>query len=961
MPQMKRIGGGMQKNLGLPSMSDQSGPVECLGIEFPNDEARREHFLVKLAEKLKDPEFRKIEGFPLGKDEDILALSDPPYYTACPNPWFGDFVQNYGKPYKPKGSYHREPFAADVSEGKKHALYTAHSYYTKVPHEAIMQFIMHYTVPGDIIVDGFAGTGMTGLAARLCASPSPVIKQKIEIQAKSYGFDAPKWGPRNAILSDLSPMASFIASNYNLPFDIDKFRCAGDDLLNRLSHEVGWMYETTHIDGRTKGQIQYTVWSEVFTCYECGEEVVFLERALDKETNRVNPNFTCAHCGIELTKRNMERRYTTIYDSDLERNIQRPIRRPVLIHYIVTGSKFSKIPDEEDLSILERISKLPLPHTVPKQLLPYMHMTHERARMDHSGITNVHHFYSERQAQAMGTMWDMATKEPAPRLRHMLLFLVEQGIRNLSLLNAFEPLAFSQNARGQKGVYYVPSQHSEVSPWYFFEGKLARLSKAFQEVTNADGRVCMGCGDAAHLLLPDDSVDYVFTDPPFGENIYYSDMNYLFESWHHVFTNADPEAIVDKSRKKGLDEYRRLIGRCMREYFRVLKPGRWITVVFSNSRAAVWNAIQSALQEAGFVVANVSALDKKQSSYRAVTSPTAVKQDLVISAYKPNGGLEERFSKKAASEEGVWEFIKTHLSNLPVVRPRGGQLEPIAERDPRILYDRTVAYYVIHNIPVPISSPEFQAGLADKFPERDGMYFLPEQAAEYDKTRMKVEGIGQLSIFVEDERSAANWLRSYLKKKPSKYQDIQPEFFEQLNQSWKKWETRPELRAMLDQYFLCYHAENDVPSQIHSYLSTNFKELRNLTADNAMLKAKARDRWYVPDPKNQVQVEQLREKRLLEEFWTYLPPGYEAAARKNTPQQNLPGIDQPTAKIPKGKRLAIVRTEAVRVGFNHCFGRNDYETIIAVAHYIPNDVIQNDEQLQMIYDSAVTRSGIDEE
>jgi len=71
-----------------------------------------------LAQKLKDPEFRKIEGFPLGKDEDILALSDPPRYTACPNPWLGDFIEGYGTPYDPKQPYHREPFAAGVSEGR---------------------------------------------------------------------------------------------------------------------------------------------------------------------------------------------------------------------------------------------------------------------------------------------------------------------------------------------------------------------------------------------------------------------------------------------------------------------------------------------------------------------------------------------------------------------------------------------------------------------------------------------------------------------------------------------------------------------------------------------------------------------------------------------------------------------------------------------------------------------------
>ena len=62
----------------------QDGPVECLGKTFENDQARREHYLAILAEKLKDPEFRKIEGFPIGEDEDILNLSDPPYYTACP-------------------------------------------------------------------------------------------------------------------------------------------------------------------------------------------------------------------------------------------------------------------------------------------------------------------------------------------------------------------------------------------------------------------------------------------------------------------------------------------------------------------------------------------------------------------------------------------------------------------------------------------------------------------------------------------------------------------------------------------------------------------------------------------------------------------------------------------------------------------------------------------------------------
>src|SRR6185437_1275541 len=111
-------------------LTAHDGPVTCLGMSFANDGERRAWFIGKLRKKLKDPEFRKIEGFPVGSDEDILALSDPPYYTACPNPWLGEFVREWeaAKPTR-SAHYHREPFATDVSEGKTHPIYKAHAYH----------------------------------------------------------------------------------------------------------------------------------------------------------------------------------------------------------------------------------------------------------------------------------------------------------------------------------------------------------------------------------------------------------------------------------------------------------------------------------------------------------------------------------------------------------------------------------------------------------------------------------------------------------------------------------------------------------------------------------------------------------------------------------------------------------------------------------------------------------------
>ena len=138
-------------------------------MTFESEDARRTYFLDRLKEKL--PELRKRPDFPVGEDDDILRLSDPPWYTACPNPFLADFVGHHGRSYDPDEPYHREPFAVDVSEGKTDPLYRAHGYHTKVPHRAIVPSILHYTKPGDIILDGFCGSGMTGVAAQWCETP----------------------------------------------------------------------------------------------------------------------------------------------------------------------------------------------------------------------------------------------------------------------------------------------------------------------------------------------------------------------------------------------------------------------------------------------------------------------------------------------------------------------------------------------------------------------------------------------------------------------------------------------------------------------------------------------------------------------------------------------------------------------------------------------------------------------
>lgn len=922
-----RLDGKDQPTIGGGSTT----PVECMGMTFESDQARREYFLTLLAEKLKDSEYRKQPGFPMGQDEDILRMSDPPYYTACPNPFLADFVSAYGEQYSLDSPYHRDPFAIDVSVGKSDSLYKAHSYHTKVPHLAIVPSILHYTRPGDIVLDGFCGSGMTGVAAQFCSCAPAEYRMKLEAEWSSAGMEPPSWGPRQAILGDLSPAATFIAAGYNIPFDADEFKHEAHRILEEVGAELGWMYETLHSDGRTKGRINYTVWSDVFSCSECGEEIVFMEHALDPVTKSVRRVFECPRCGAELIKSSLEPRESTVERGGATARIR--TRVPVLVNYSVGGANYEKKPDANDKQVLAQCDMLASENVLFGADFPFDKMW-EASRLREKGVVGTRDLFGSRPALALQSIWNKANACPQP-LRTALLYWADQAIWSLSLLNRYRPTGYSQTAQYMSGVYYMPSTHAEVSPWYVLLGKADRLFVVFSTWSRRQNAVMISTGDSGRLGVPDRSVDYVFVDPPFGENLPYSELNFLAESIFRVYTDPTKDAVVDRAKKdvsaqKGLFDYEELLSGAFSEFHRVLKPGRWISVVFSNSSNAVWRALQMAMSRAGFVVADVRTLDKQMGSFKQVTSQ-AVKQDLVVSAYKPSASLADSLELKEASAGAAWVFVGEHLSNVPVIGGSDSTIDVVAERTPQMLHDRMVGFFVQRGLAVPVSTAEFMLGLSQRYPERDGMYLLPEQVAEYDKRRARADSIQQLSLMVTDESSAIQWLRQQLDGKPQSFSELQPTFMREAQQSWAKHEAQMELRDLLEENFLLYDGKGPVPSQIKSYLSTNWREYRSVEADNPSLQAKAKDRWYVPDPGKSADLARLRERQLLREFEHY--------------------------RTSTARKIRLFRTEAVRVGFKRAYDERDWETIVAIAERLPDSVVQEDEKLLMYYDVARMRVG----
>lgn len=842
---------------------------------------------------------RDIEGFPIGSDEDIIALSDAPYYTACPNPFIKEFIKEHGTPYDEEtDDYHCEPFAADVSEGKNDPIYNAHSYHTKVPFKAIMRYILHYTKPGDIVFDGFCGTGMTGVGAQMCGNAQYV---------QSLAGNFAQIGTRKAVLADLSPFATFIASNYNENTDIPTYIKFARKILADASDKYGWMFQVEHCDGngmpvyglnnkKLYGDVNYFVWSDVLICPHCSRDFVFWDVAIDEKMGKVKTPFKCPYCGAALKKKDCKHSFEMVWDDVLNDTVSIAQKVPVQVNYTFQGKRYDRKPIASDITLLKKIMQEPIDGFIPIAELPDGYNTRQPKKSN--GIFYVHQFFDRANLLIIAYIAKRAIKENNLILCTLLdIFPRASKMHKIAISRLNSNL--SKTAGVLSGTLYIPTNNITYSALYMYKSRINDVAKAMNLFTIHSDVVISTQSSTDLKNVPSNCIDYIFTDPPFGSNLNYSELNFLTESWLKVRTNNNPEAIINPVQGKNLIDYQSLMGRCFKELFRILKPNRWITIEFHNSQNSVWNAIQEALLSAGFVVADVRTLDKKQMSLKQATSTSAVKQDLVISAYKPTDKFRQQFIKKAGKEDTAWAFVRQHLSNLPIVvdADHNGKLDIIAERQAYLLFDRMVAYHIVNGIPVPLDASDFYKGLDEKFIKRDGMYFLSDQVNEYDTARIKmdVEPI-QFDLFVTNEKSAIAWLYQQLSDNyggPQTYAELQPKFMQEVK-AVDRYENMPELSVMLEENFI----QDD------------------------------KGRWYIPDRTKEGDIAKLREKNLWKEFEGYMNS--------------------------KGK-LKLFRSEAIRVGFSRLWKEKNYQAIVDIAERLPEKTIQEDDKLLMYYDISLSR------
>ena len=579
----------------------------------------------------------------------------------------------------------------------------------------------------------------------------------------------------------------------------------------------------------------------------------------------------------------MEKAWETSFDSLLNKTVTLNKKVPVRVNYTLSGKRGEKDVDSYDIDLIRKIGNINLSE-ISTYKLQEGYNTAQPIRSN--GITHTHQFYTKRNFIYLNRIYELCKGD---------IFLQNWVTSTLQRTTKCYKFTLDRKFGILTGTLYIPSLNVELNPINIFNRKI----KDFKSTSYLErGNSLISVNSATFIPdLKSSSIDYIFTDPPFGGNIMYSELSLIWESKIKVITNNREEAIINNVQHKTTPEYQTLMNQSFKEYYRVLKPGKWLTIEFSNTSAAVWNSIQNALQGVGFVVVNVAALDKKQGSFKAVTTTTAVKQDLVITCYKPSDSIIEKFDKSEDKAKTAMDFIEELLVHLPVHLSKGESTTAVIERSPKILFDRLISYYVQKGYAIPMDAQEFQKQLRERFIERDGMFFTASQAIEYERKKEKCSGFVPMALFISSEAEGIEWLKRELQN-PQTYSDLQPEWMKNMLPP-KKGDVLPELMSILEENFIKDEEGN----------------------------------WRNPDPEKAADLEIIRNRRMMKEFNMYLEQ----------------------AQKPKAKRMKDTRLEVLRYGFKECYKQKNYQAIVTVGDHILESLLQEDEVLLQYYDIASSR------
>jgi len=587
-----------------------------------------------------------------------------------------EFFKKYSNPYNPgTDDYNILPFQENIDNASKSsAIYNMHMYWTKQDPYVVQKYIEHYTKPGDIVLDAFAGTGMTGVAAMMSG--------------------------RHAVLCEISPACIHIAKNYTTPIEPRILQKEFNKLIEKCGLEIKPLYKTQcHNCKNDNAQIANTILSDVLRCPRCGVEVLFAGdgRWQKMKEGEKFKHIKCNNCNHEFTKANAdfirvepieirvdcdvckvkgEKKAKPLNEKDWELYLSIEGGPTKVVHEgddVWTGYKFEPVErffNETGTKVYnnmlreQRISYIPpriIPYWYPKDIIfPKGYNTRQPLKR---GITHPYQMFSRRNLIALSILWEHINKIEGENIKDKLKFVFTGILFNSTLQRKWKP---DEKGGTLAGTLYIPSLMQERTVLTQYIEKM----KSFIENININfdkSNVYLDLCSATKLTnVPTNSVDYAYYDPPYGANINYSELNIMWEAWLGSITDTKDEIIENDAQSKGRQEYEQMMTQALQEAYRVLKPGRWLSIVYSYSDPSMYRSVQRMAHNAGFVdegeVLHINSAMKTKSQ---LDSDKTQQRYLVINFKKPKNGERKELNHSGDIELQVINIIKDYLIKHP--------------------------------------------------------------------------------------------------------------------------------------------------------------------------------------------------------------------------------------------------------------------------------------------------------
>lgn len=589
---------------------------------------------------------------------DIPKMPEGYYSGDKPNPNLRAFVEAHLKehPYDPiYDDYDVKAFDKPIETTKATAIYNMHTYWSKKPHDAIRQYIQHYTKVGDLVLDPFCGSGSTALAAL------------------TEG--------RAAIAIDRSPAATFITKNYCSAVDVNKLTDAFEWLKMEVKPELNWLYDTRCDRCGGNAHTESTVYSQTFECPKCMTKLPLfdcVEIEVDKPDGDKKTIRACPIC------------YKTGHIEEISSRSDKYGTIPVLVNYICDNGcrparnqrgyndlnlkkrEYFKKYDEGKINEIE--SKI-IPYWYPKDRMMNAPEDQEcwgvKWRAGTSNFRTVDELFTKRNLWALAALLNTIRLSP---MRSELEFVFHGNIMGATRMQRFR----ESGGGHASGTYYIPQISIEREQWGCFNRKFEDVSSALDEILlNLISHQLIISTESAFNIssIPSNSIDFIFTDPPYAEKVQYGELNFIWEAWLGFDTHwHDDEIIVNEVRGKTENDWADMMRKAMTECYRVLKPGRWISLCYHDTSEGTWSLLQDIMAEVGFVVDKSDSalfIDTKQKSYNQIVADKVNKRDLVINFQKPKPGQSKLDifitgdEDEGTFNEKVLTIIKDYLNIHP--------------------------------------------------------------------------------------------------------------------------------------------------------------------------------------------------------------------------------------------------------------------------------------------------------